>query len=113
MAAAVVQWLDFRTVTLRGLRAGEIDHRINAGDYPRVRGLSDFFLFPGEEAEGAARLTVDVVTKRIPARFGLDPRRDIQVRARSTLRGGECASAVLVGGARGRLAIIGRPPDQR
>jgi exodeoxyribonuclease V alpha subunit len=56
-------------------------HRINAGDYPQVRGLSDFFLFPAEDADEAAGLTVDVVTRRIPARFGLDPRRDIQVLA--------------------------------
>src|SRR5664280_441135 len=54
-------------------------HRINAGDYPHVRGLPDFFLFPAEDADEAAGLTVDVVTRRIPARFGLDPRRDIQV----------------------------------
>jgi exodeoxyribonuclease V alpha subunit len=54
-------------------------HRINAGDYPHVRGLPDFFLFPAEGADEAAGLTVDVVTRRIPARFGLDPRRDIQV----------------------------------
>jgi len=56
-------------------------HRINAGDYPQVRGLSDFFLFTAEDAEQAAALTVDVVTRRIPARFGLDPRRDVQVLA--------------------------------
>ncbi|WP_448639301.1 SF1B family DNA helicase RecD2 [Geodermatophilus sp. URMC 63] len=54
-------------------------HRINAGSPPQVRGLDDFFLFPTDDAEEAARLTVDVVTRRIPARFGLDPRRDVQV----------------------------------
>src|SRR3954469_13068071 len=54
-------------------------HRINAGSPPQVRGLDDFFLFGTEDAEEAARLTVDVVVRRIPARFGLDPRRDIQV----------------------------------
>jgi exodeoxyribonuclease V alpha subunit len=54
-------------------------HRINAGDYPQLRGLEDFFLFPADDADTAATLTVDVVTRRIPARFGLDPRRDIQV----------------------------------
>ena len=54
-------------------------HRINAGEYPQLRGLADFFLFPADDADTAATLTVDVVTRRIPARFGLDPRRDIQV----------------------------------
>jgi exodeoxyribonuclease V alpha subunit len=54
-------------------------HRINAGSFPQVRGLDDFFLFPTEDAEEAGRLTVDVAVRRIPARFGLDPRRDVQV----------------------------------
>ncbi|MGY1793031.1 ATP-dependent RecD-like DNA helicase [Geodermatophilus sp. SYSU D00525] len=54
-------------------------HRINAGTPPQVQGLDDFFLFATDDAEEAARLTVDVVTRRIPARFGLDPRRDVQV----------------------------------
>jgi exodeoxyribonuclease V alpha subunit len=54
-------------------------HRINAGTHPQVQGLADFFLFATDDAEEAARLTVDVVVRRIPARFGLDPRRDVQV----------------------------------
>lgn len=54
-------------------------HRINAGGYPQLRGLSDFFLFATNDTEQAAGLTVDVAVRRIPARFGLDPRRDIQV----------------------------------
>ncbi|MEX5633047.1 ATP-dependent RecD-like DNA helicase [Parafrankia sp. FMc2] len=56
-------------------------HRINRGDHPLVRGFDDFFLFTAEDAEEAARLTADVVARRIPAKFGLDPRRDIQVLA--------------------------------
>lgn len=56
-------------------------HRINAGRPPITDGLTDFFLFPAEETEDAAGLTVDVVARRIPRRFGLDPRRDIQVLA--------------------------------
>jgi exodeoxyribonuclease V alpha subunit len=54
-------------------------HRINAGDYPHTRGLADFFHFSTDDTEQAAELTVDVVARRIPAKFGLDPRRDIQV----------------------------------
>jgi exodeoxyribonuclease V alpha subunit len=54
-------------------------HRINAGHYPHLRGLADFFLFATDDVEEAARLTVDVAVRRIPARFGLDPRRDVQV----------------------------------
>jgi exodeoxyribonuclease V alpha subunit len=56
-------------------------HRINSGEYPIVQGLPDFFLFPVEESEEAATMTVDVVARRIPAKFGLNARRDIQVLA--------------------------------
>ncbi|MFE2923212.1 SF1B family DNA helicase RecD2 [Streptomyces goshikiensis] len=56
-------------------------HRINTGLPPITDGLPDFFLFPVEDTEEAGRLTVDVAARRIPARFGLDPRRDIQVLA--------------------------------
>jgi len=56
-------------------------HRINAGEPPLTQGLPDFFLFAEEDSEEAARVTVDVVARRIPAKFGLDPRRDIQVLA--------------------------------
>ncbi|HEY1573313.1 MAG TPA: ATP-dependent RecD-like DNA helicase [Pseudonocardiaceae bacterium] len=56
-------------------------HRINSGEFPVVSGLPDFFLFPEDDAERAAALTVDVVARRIPAKFGLDPRRDVQVLA--------------------------------
>ena len=54
-------------------------HRVNSGKPPLVREFPDFFLFPAEDPEEIARLTVDVVARRIPARFGLDPRRDVQV----------------------------------
>ncbi|MFC8895544.1 SF1B family DNA helicase RecD2 [Streptomyces cinereoruber] len=56
-------------------------HRINAGTPPRTEGLPDFFLFAEEETEDAARVAVEVASRRIPARFGLDPRRDVQVLA--------------------------------
>ncbi|MFI1863652.1 MULTISPECIES: SF1B family DNA helicase RecD2 [Streptomyces] len=56
-------------------------HRINSGAPPLTEGLTDFFFFAEEETEDAGRLTVDVAARRIPAKFGLDPRRDIQVLA--------------------------------
>ncbi|MFI6742538.1 ATP-dependent RecD-like DNA helicase [Nonomuraea sp. NPDC050451] len=56
-------------------------HRVNTGHHPILQGMNDFFLFPCEEAEDIAALTVDVVARRIPRRFGLDPRRDVQVLA--------------------------------
>ncbi|CAL9417865.1 ATP-dependent RecD-like DNA helicase [Streptomyces sp. enrichment culture] len=56
-------------------------HRINAGEHPLTTGLPDFFLFVAEDTEEAGRLTVDVAARRVPAKFGLDPRRDVQVLA--------------------------------
>ncbi|GAA0427070.1 ATP-dependent RecD-like DNA helicase [Streptomyces luteireticuli] len=56
-------------------------HRINSGEFPITSGLSDFFLFVEEDTEEAGRLTVDVAARRIPSRFGLDARRDVQVLA--------------------------------
>jgi exodeoxyribonuclease V alpha subunit len=54
-------------------------HRINSGVPPLTRGLPDFFHFVEDDTEEAGRLTVDVVARRIPAKFGLDPRGDVQV----------------------------------
>lgn len=56
-------------------------HRINSGQHPVTSGLKDFFLFVEDDTEEAGRLTVDVAARRIPAKFGLDPRRDVQVLA--------------------------------
>ena len=54
-------------------------HRINAGQPPITHGLADFFLFPEEESEQVADLVVDIVANRLPRRFSLDPRREVQV----------------------------------
>lgn len=56
-------------------------HRVNTGRHPVLEGMKDFFLFPCEEPDDIARMTVDVVARRIPRKFGLDARRDIQVLA--------------------------------
>ena len=54
-------------------------HRINAGQIPALSGFGDFFWFGCEDTEQTAELVVDIVARRIPARFSLDPRRDVQV----------------------------------
>jgi exodeoxyribonuclease V alpha subunit len=54
-------------------------HRINAGQQPGLTGFGDFFWFSCDEQEETAGLVVDIVARRIPARFGFDPRRDVQV----------------------------------
>jgi exodeoxyribonuclease V alpha subunit len=54
-------------------------HRINAGRLPVTHGLGDFFLFAEDDPERAAELVVDIVANRLPRRFGLDPRAQVQV----------------------------------
>ncbi len=62
-------------------------HRINHGQPPHLTGFGDFYWFacdPSEDsglhpAEETATLVVDIVARRIPAKFGLDPVRDVQV----------------------------------
>ncbi len=57
-------------------------HLINQGRLPVVSKESrDFFLFPAEDAEQAADWIVQVVSERIPQRFGYDAVHDIQVLA--------------------------------
>jgi exodeoxyribonuclease V alpha subunit len=53
-------------------------HRINAGQPPVFGEHPDFFLFPTEEPDATAEGVVDIVARRIPRRFGIEPR-DIQV----------------------------------
>ncbi len=62
-------------------------HRINQGKLPFFPKstqdehipVGDFYLFPIESPEEAADWVLDIVTKRIPSKFGLNPRTDIQV----------------------------------
>jgi exodeoxyribonuclease V alpha subunit len=54
-------------------------HRINAGRPPVTQGLGDFFLFAEEDPERVAELVVEIVADRLPRRFGLDPRAQVQV----------------------------------
>jgi exodeoxyribonuclease V alpha subunit len=57
-------------------------HRVNQGRLPLFEKHSrDFFLFTQDEPESAAEMLVDIVARRIPQKFGLDPLTDIQVLA--------------------------------
>jgi exodeoxyribonuclease V alpha subunit len=53
-------------------------HRINRGQTPVVNN-TDFFFFKVEEPAEQARILLDVVVNRIPAKFGFDPVYDVQV----------------------------------
>jgi exodeoxyribonuclease V alpha subunit len=81
-------------------------HRINGGKMPMFsppivetprRGISnqgsDFYLFPAEDATAAADWVVEVVTERIPNKFGYNPVREVQVLA-PMYRGGVGVSSL-------------------
>lgn len=70
-------------------------HRINSGEMPLTGGpIEDFYLFAEDDAEKSAALVVDLVARRIPAKFGLRPM-DIQVLA--PMHNGKCGVAWLNG----------------
>ena len=57
-------------------------HLINQGKFPDFsKSEGDFFLFPAEDAAAAADWIIQIVTERIPQKFGFDPIHDIQVMA--------------------------------
>jgi exodeoxyribonuclease V alpha subunit len=57
-------------------------HLINQGKMPLFsKEVGDFFLFPAEDAGAAADWVVDLLTERIPKKFGLTAPGDIQVLA--------------------------------
>lgn len=79
-AAAVPRTVLDGTPARRGA-GGMVDnaYRIRAGRLPRTQGLADFFLFPADGVERVVELTVEVVARRVPARFGVDPAREVRV----------------------------------
>jgi exodeoxyribonuclease V alpha subunit len=56
-------------------------HRINEGEAPEgsLRPDGEFFVVDRRSPEAAVETILEMITKRIPARFGLDPRADVQV----------------------------------
>jgi len=58
-------------------------HRINAGELPTVAeagdGSADFFVIDKRDPDEARKVILELVTRRIPRRFGLDSVRDVQV----------------------------------
>ena len=70
-------------------------HRINAGEMPDLsaRDEGDFFFVAADEPGEVADKIVDLVSRHVPRRFGLDPARDIQVLS-PMQRGGAGARAL-------------------
>jgi exodeoxyribonuclease V alpha subunit len=83
-----------RLVTIFRQAAGSLiitnAHRINQGHMPlfqsetessEEKSPADFFLFAAENPDEAASWVIDVVCERIPRKFGLDPKDQVQVLA--------------------------------
>ena len=75
-----VVWL--KTVFRQAEQSGIVRnaHRINKGEYPEFN-TTDFFFVERKDPAKAVETIVELVTKRIPPKFNLDPVRDIQVLA--------------------------------
>ncbi len=58
-------------------------HRINAGEMPntKIEATSDFFFMAEEDPIRAQKLILDLVQRRLPARYHFNPMTDIQVLA--------------------------------
>jgi exodeoxyribonuclease V alpha subunit len=73
----------FKSLRLRALPVVVNAHRINQGQMPELNlqsmEVSDFYLVEADEPDDAARKIIELVQNRIPARFGLDPIREVQV----------------------------------
>ncbi|OGV48979.1 MAG: hypothetical protein A2X49_16415 [Lentisphaerae bacterium GWF2_52_8] len=74
-------------------------HAVNRGESPSLPqskhpdALSDFYWIEQEDPEEVCRLILRMVKERIPARFGFDPMRDIQVLA--PMNRGSCGTITL------------------
>jgi len=64
-------------------------HAINLGHYPKFN-TTDFMLIERRDPAQAVATILEIVAHRIPARFALDARRDIQVL--SPMRRGDCGA---------------------
>ena len=82
IASGIVPVVRLETVFRQAAQSGIISnaHRVNRGELP-VFNETDFFIISREEPQKALETIVEVATKRLPARFGLDPLRDIQILA--------------------------------
>ncbi|MQA84491.1 MAG: ATP-dependent RecD-like DNA helicase [Streptosporangiales bacterium] len=80
-AAEVIPRVRLTKIFRQAERSGIVvnAHRVNQGLSPHTAGFPDFFLFGCDDPEATAELTVDIVAYRIRRKFGLEPRRDIQV----------------------------------
>ena len=97
------------TQVFRQARASRIvanAHHVRSGRLPDLEPpgpgeLEDFFYVEKEDAESARETILKIVSERIPKKFGLDPRRDVQVLA--PMRKGACGADALNEALRARI----------
>jgi len=58
-------------------------HKINSGEFPYLKPseekLDDFYFIEQEDPDEVLKIILELITKRIPTRFGFDPIEDIQI----------------------------------
>jgi exodeoxyribonuclease V alpha subunit len=84
IASGVVPCVRLRTIFRQAAKSLIVTnaHRVNEGLPPLAAPAgspADFFVIERRDPDKARETIVDLVTKRIPERFGLDPVRDVQV----------------------------------
>jgi exodeoxyribonuclease V alpha subunit len=112
LASNVVPAVRLRTVFRQASQSGIVSnaHLINEGRFPQFN-ESDFFYIERREPERALDTVLELVSKRIPAKFGLDARRDIQVLA--PMRRGDAGVARLNEAMQNALNPHGEPIPRR
>ncbi len=88
IASQVIPVVRLQTIFRQAEQSGIVvnAHRINTGQHPQFN-TEDFFVIDRPDPARALETIVEVVTNRLPKKFGLDPIHDIQVL--SPLRRGE------------------------
>lgn len=82
IASQTVPVVRLKTVFRQAAQSGIVAnaHLVNEGKYPAFND-TDFFLIERHDPARALEAVLELVVRRIPAKFGLDPLRDIQVLA--------------------------------
>ncbi|MCC6142758.1 MAG: ATP-dependent RecD-like DNA helicase [Candidatus Hydrogenedentes bacterium] len=80
IASTTVPVVRLKTVFRQAQESGIISgaHQVNTGRTPSFN-TTDFFFIERRDPDQARDTVLELVAKRMPERFGLDPRRDIQV----------------------------------
>lgn len=88
IASQVIPVVRLQTIFRQAEQSGIVvnAHRINTGQHPQFN-TEDFFVIDRPDPARALETIVEVVTNRLPKKFGLDPIHDIQVL--SPMRRGE------------------------